>query len=414
MRGMNALLEALEASSVAVWDYDVPSGRVSLTAEWSQMLGYSRAVVKTTPEALVELVPAEERGPVAAALRETLAGKRDGYRVEHRVKGRERTIWIRSAGRVMERDASGRALRVVGTNADITRVKEAEALLQLIVDAAPALICYIDQDLRFRFHNKAYEDLLGLSGDQIDGRHARDVIGEEAFAQTEAYARRALAGEVVDFERAQTTVTGGKVDLQARFMPHLTAGGKVDGFVGVLVDISERKAAEAKIAALALMDPLTGLPNRRTLDDRLAQACALATRRKKSIALLFIDLDGFKPVNDRFGHDAGDAVLVEVAKRLSAAVRQSDTVARTGGDEFVVMLIDAEPRVAIEAKAASLIEAVSRPITLATGKVAVGASIGVALCPEHGKSPNELTRNADAAMYAAKRSGRGTCRFFEP
>ena len=417
---VKARLEALEASSVAVWDYDIPRGRVWISAEWGRMLGYGRVSGETTPEALLELVPPADRAAISKALQETLQGSREEYRVEHRVKGKQEMLWILSAGRVVARDTNGRALHLVGTNANITPIKEAEAAvkrkeeqLRLIMDAAPALIAYLDKDLLFRFHNKGYETLLGLRRDEIDGRHAAEVIGDAEFRQTEAFARRALAGETVEFERKQSTATGGTVHLAARFVPHRGPDGEVAGFIGVLVDITERKAIEEKMAALAREDPLTGLPNRRTLDDRLAQAIPLVMRREGKLAILFLDLDGFKPINDRLGHEAGDAVLVEVGKRLTALVRRSDTVARVGGDEFVLLLMDVHSREAVGRKASELISEVTKPIRLANGPVVVGITIGIALCPTDGSTAAELIRNADSAMYVAKRAGRGSWRFVQ-
>jgi diguanylate cyclase (GGDEF)-like protein/PAS domain S-box-containing protein len=258
-----------------------------------------------------------------------------------------------------------------------------------------------------RFHNRAYRAWLRKPRTAIDGSHARDVLGEEAFSQTEAYSRRALAGEAVSFERVHVGDDGAERHLAGRFVPHRAADGKVAGYVALLVDVTERKAAEAKIAALASTDALTGLPNRRSLVERLEQAVPLALRRQGMLALLFVDLDGFKGVNDSLGHEAGDRLLVEVARRLQAVVRRSDTVARPGGDEFIVLLIDPGPVEAIIAKAESLIAAIQQPVAVAGAEARVGASIGIALCPDHATTPETLTRKADLAMYEAKRAGKG-------
>jgi diguanylate cyclase (GGDEF)-like protein/PAS domain S-box-containing protein len=278
--------------------------------------------------------------------------------------------------------------------------------LQMVMDAAPALIAFVGSDLRIKLHNKAYEELFHLPSERIAGRHVSEVIGADAFAQTEPFAERAVAGEAVEFERTQPLPDGRTLHLAARFVPHRTEEGAVDGFVGVLVDITERKAMEQKIAALALADPLTGLQNRRGLDEHLGRAILLALRRKSPLSLLYIDLDGFKPVNDLHGHGAGDAVLVEVAARLKAAVRASDIVGRVGGDEFVVALIDTPENHAVE-KARALIETIERPVNIHASFARVSASVGIAVFPAHGKTVVEIERNADTAMYAAKRAGRG-------
>lgn len=159
----------------------------------------------------------------------------------------------------------------------------------------------------------------------------------------------------------------------------------------------------------ALHDPLTGLPNRRLLQDRVAQACAHWRRSGEGFALFFIDLDHFKEVNDRYGHDVGDAVLCEVARRMHAGVRETDTVARIAGDEFVVLLPDVAEHAAAAPVAAKLLDAVARPVEVRGGLVLrVTASLGVSQCPAHGSEFDELMRHADSAMYRDKRSGGGS------
>jgi diguanylate cyclase (GGDEF)-like protein/PAS domain S-box-containing protein len=412
-----ALRAALEASRLAVWEYDIARGRIRLSAEWSELLGYGRGEMETTPEALMALVPAQERPALTEALGRALSGKADDYRIEHSVKVGERVHWILSAGRVVERDAQGRALRMAGTNTDITRLKETEAALRdketqlrTIIDAAPAMIAYIDGNHVIQFHNKAYEIWLGKRGDEIDGRHGREVIGEEAYRQAMPYAERAMAGEHVQAERIQPAA-GRTMHLASSYVPHRSPEGKVIGFFVMHIDITERKAAEQLHKTLAHTDTLTGLPNRRLLADRLGQALLLNQRRTSRLALLFIDLDGFKKVNDELGHEAGDALLVEVARRLRASVRASDTVARVGGDEFVVLLLDVGGAEAMGSKAGGFINALQQPITLGDKTAHVGASIGIAQFPDNGTTADALMRHADAAMYAAKRAGRGTWRF---
>ena len=153
-------------------------------------------------------------------------------------------------------------------------------------------------------------------------------------------------------------------------------------------------------------DPLTGLPNRRMLNERLDHAIALTQRGHYGVALLFIDLDGFKDINDTLGHDAGDVVLVSVAKRLLEKVRITDTVARLGGDEFVILLVGAPHHDAIASIAASVVSSIGENIPVKDRTLQVGTSIGIALFPNDGKTASELLIAADHAMYRVKRSGR--------
>ena len=178
--------------------------------------------------------------------------------------------------------------------------------------------------------------------------------------------------------------------------------------------LDESRAAEARIRHLATHDPLTDLPNRTLFSDRLAQALAHARRDRQQLAVLFIDMDNFKPVNDAHGHDVGDHLLQEMAQRLRAGLRESDTVARMGGDEFIVLVRNVTDGPAALAVAGKLAEAIARPFVIDGHRFAISASIGVALYPAHGERDTELLRHADEAMYAAKQSGRHQVRLFAP
>ncbi|HNI77422.1 MAG TPA: diguanylate cyclase, partial [Giesbergeria sp.] len=182
--------------------------------------------------------------------------------------------------------------------------------------------------------------------------------------------------------------------------------GHLNGAVMVLHDVTETMALAERMARLAQYDALTDLPNRVLLQDRARQALALARREGKSLAVMYIDLDGFKQVNDRLGHDLGDELLVQFARRMQAAVRQSDTVCRQGGDEFVVLLpgLDGPQQSTVVAR--KVLAVCQAPFDLQGHEVRVGLSAGLALFPQHGSAFEELARHADTAMYAAKRSGR--------
>jgi diguanylate cyclase (GGDEF)-like protein len=179
-------------------------------------------------------------------------------------------------------------------------------------------------------------------------------------------------------------------------------------FVAVLRDVSARKAAEARYRTLALTDPLTGLANRVLFQDRLGQALARARRAREGLALMMIDLDGFKAVNDRFGHPGGDRVLRDFAGRIRAAVREADVLARLGGDEFALIQTDLEQPEGALTLAERLLAALAEPFLLDGQSLALGASLGIAVYPRHGESIGLLTEHADQALYRAKRRG-GRC-----
>ncbi|MGB0721155.1 MAG: diguanylate cyclase domain-containing protein [Gammaproteobacteria bacterium] len=221
----------------------------------------------------------------------------------------------------------------------------------------------------------------------------------DATARSVAELGRALGGELQARRAAEDSLAEVNASLEHRIE---------DRTRELREQIALSKELEEELRSMAQYDPLTGLPNRRLFDDRVQQAGALAQRRGKVFALLFIDLDRFKPVNDTYGHGAGDELLKQVAERLKEGVRASDTVARLGGDEFCLLLLDVDCLLNAEAVAQKLLDEINKPFDLSVGQVSISASIGVALFPHEGIDWEDALREADAAMYRAKRSGRNT------
>lgn len=193
----------------------------------------------------------------------------------------------------------------------------------------------------------------------------------------------------------------------------IDAHGEVDFYIASLVDISEQKATEEEIRHIAHHDALTGLPNRLHLNIHLAQSLPLAKRQHQQIALMFIDLDRFKAINDTLGHDTGDGLLVEVAQRLRGCVRESDVVARLGGDEFVVVLHDIHERNGIQSIADKILTRLALPYTIGAHQINSSPSIGISLYPQDGQDAETIIKNADCAMYHAKASGRNNAQYFD-
>ena len=292
---------------------------------------------------------------------------------------------------------AGTLLNAVLPELDALRDREHETyepILQAQDDAGEAVL--MTEAGHPTYWNKAFESMTGYTQDDLVGSPAMSdlVSGDDSPATPGAG----------PFQLQVRARDGTLIDVDAIRRPADTSDG--DRRVWLLRDASVRQRAEADLREQALHDPLTGLPNRALLHDRLTSAIAVAQRQDAPVSLLMLDLNGFKAVNDTWGHHAGDMVLVEIAARLSGTLRESDTAARLGGDEFVLMLPATPLLGAIEASRA-LVDFIVAPIAVEGKPLTVGASIGIAVFPNHGRDAEVLLAAADSAMYEAKRSGGG-------
>ena len=283
--------------------------------------------------------------------------------------------------------------------AELQRV---EQQLRTVVASAPMALGLLDADGTYRLAEGLSIVQMGLRPEQVVGRSFRRLWRDAPHVV--AALERALTGEAFSEE---VEVNGRTFDLS--FAPLLDADGRLDAVISVAVDISARRRSERQLEHLAYHDALTGLPNRSHLQERLSQVLGDRRADGGTAALLFLDIDQFKVVNDTLGHAAGDELLCEIGRRLQGAVRRSDLVARHGGDEFIVLLDDlgGDPVAAAEEVARKLLDALARDFSSAGGGFDVGASIGISTYPRDGEYGEELLRKADTAMYAAKRGGRG-------
>ncbi|MBK4734152.1 bifunctional diguanylate cyclase/phosphodiesterase [Noviherbaspirillum pedocola] len=291
-------------------------------------------------------------------------------------------------------------------SADITELRAAEARIRAIADNLPALIAYVDSDQCFRFSNNYARELPLARSGSLTGMTVAEAFGEAAYPALLPHLQAALEGDRMSFEHALGVDDAARV-LHCEFVPDRDRHGRVLGFHWLATDISAQKRVERQLQRLARFDALTGLPNRSLLQDRLAEAILRARRGNTRLALLFLDVDRFKTINDSLGHHGGDEVLVQFAQRLKASVRISDTVARLAGDEFVILLEGLPSADEATLVADKILGAMQSPFSIAGALRAVSTSIGIAVSgPGEPGTPESLLKTADEALYAAKRAGR--------
>ncbi len=415
---------ALEGSNASLWDTDLRTGKVYLSEGWAELIGRPRAPTATTLEALMQGVHEQDLPRAVRLSMDAVKGRREDYVEEHRYQAADgEWKWVLSRGKVSARDANGRALRMTGINIDISARKRAEQALaereqrfRDVVEASGEYVWETDAQWRYTYLSARVESVLGHLRADLIGRTPREFMPlGEARALDDWFERNAHEGlPFRDLTHRSITKSGRVIWQQVSGMPVRDAQGRLTGYRGTGADITARKLAEERIQVLATRDALTGLPNRALLADRAGQAILAAARNRGQLAVLLFDLDRFKLVNDSLGHQAGDALLRAVAERLQNTLRREDTLARLGGDEYVLLWDGLKSSQEATLVAQRIQGILQRPFTIEGRALNVTASIGIAIYPHDGRDFSGLLKSADTAMYHAKDTGRGAFRFFSP
>ncbi|HEX4328230.1 MAG TPA: PAS domain S-box protein [Burkholderiales bacterium] len=322
---------------------------------------------------------------------------------------------------IAHRDAEGQVEYFSSIMHDISADKEAaqalrdsESRLRTITDTLPAMVSFIDTTERYRFVNKAYERKFGRPRSEILGMTIRELQGETNYAVMESYIRRALRGETLVFERDEPD-NGQYHCFETTYIPQMRAGTEdsrasdtVVGFHVTIQDITTRKLEEKRLIQLAQVDSMTGLANRAGFQLRLADLMARSQADKSLLALMYLDIDHFKNVNDTYGHLAGDALLKAFAGRLIRSLRDSDVVARLGGDEFTIILPNLRKPEDATAVAGKIVQAMRPTFSLNQQAISITTSIGLAFYQGGEMSAETLVQRADEMLYQSKASGRDT------
>ena len=413
---------ALEGAGDGVWDWNPQTDEALFSKRWKEMIGYAEHEFSNTGATWVEHLHPDDKERVLSTVHEYFGGNRPTYAVEFRLRCKDGSWkWILARGMLVNRDVKGNPLRMIGTHTDITEHKKAEYELRIASTAFESHegMTITDAKGTILRVNSAFSEITGYTAEEILGKNPRILSSgrhNKAFYTTmwECINRTGVWDGEIWNKRKNGEVYPEHLTITAVKSPE----GKVTNYVATLTDITLSREAADEIKHLAFYDTLTRLPNRRLLLDRLQQTVASSLRSGRVGALLFIDLDDFKALNDTLGHDMGDLLLKQVAQRLESCVREGDTVARLGGDEFVVMLEDLnelafDAASQAEAIGGKILATLNQPYQLAEHAYRNSSSIGITMFSDKPQTVSELMKQADIAMYQSKKAGRNTLRFFD-
>ena len=395
-----------------VYVYSSRRGGLFYSQRAEELLGYPLQYLYDHPHIWNESVHPEDRQAVEAAIRE--AGQNQVFSVAYRLRD-ARGEWKWVLDRAMEiRTRDGESL-IEGIAKDITDLKRNEEQIRKLsqaVEQSPSSITITDLGGNIVYVNQAFLDKTGYLQDEVLGKNPRLLQSGKTPRSTyddlwiHLMAGRSWQGEFINRKK-----NGEEYDVSVLISPIRDAQGRTTGYLSIKNDVTEKKRTEEQLSYLAHFDQLTGLPNRVLLQDHFNYALHMAERAMEPMAVMFLDLDHFKDVNDTLGHSIGDRLLVEVSRRIQQGLRAVDTVSRLGGDEFIFILPGCDANGAAQV-ADKLMETIAAPCWIGPHELVITPSIGIAMYPEDGQDMETLSQNADAAMYQAKQGGRNGYRFF--
>lgn len=410
-------LFALEGADHGVWDWNLATGKVYFSPLWKSMLGYGDTEVGNRLAEWESRIHPDDLPLAQTEVERHVRGEAPAYRAVVRMRHKDGSWrWIFARGQIVGRDEAGKPLRMIGTHTDITERIEAERRMReaaTVFDATTEAIMITDAQGIIKRVNPAFTTTTGYLAAEAVGNTPRLLGSGRHDAQyfkavwDQLLAQGRWEGEIWNRRKNGEIFPVWQIISAVR-----DDNGAILEYVSLFIDITQRKRSEEEIAYRANYDALTGLPNRTLLAERLGQAMKQARRETARVAVMFIDLDFFKQVNDTLGHAIGDRLLQGVAERMRLCVRETDTVARQGGDEFVALLAGIEDKAVASKVAEKIIAQLGTPFMIEGNEIRIGASIGITLFPDDGQDVETLFHNADLAMYRAKEAGRSNAQFF--
>ncbi|WP_111657874.1 putative bifunctional diguanylate cyclase/phosphodiesterase [Isoalcanivorax indicus] len=407
---------ALDASNICLWDWNLVSGE-TFHSNFERLLGYQPEALGNFMEDLRRLVHPTDFPRIRDAMVEHFKGRSSQYQVVYRLQHADGSWhWIQDEGRVVAWNQAGRATRMIGTRRDITEDKEAREQLRLaatVFENASEAIFIFDRNFHFLTVNDCFT--------RITGYHEREVLGQSIgeignLPENEQIYRdivRALNNEGFwEGELMERRKTGEHYPEWLQISAVYDESGRLTHYVGMFSDLTARKEAEERVQFLSNFDRLTGFANRNQFRERLHKSLTLARLNRERTALVFIDLDRFRPINDSLGHEVGDRLLKLAAERLRGCGFAEENLARVGGDEFTLVVENYSRRTDLEKTCQKLINAMRRPFHFDQHELLLGASLGVSVFPDTAKDVQTLINQADLAMHQAKRAGGNNYQFY--
>ncbi|MEH6782864.1 MAG: EAL domain-containing protein [Alcanivorax jadensis] len=407
---------ALEASNIGLWDWMLDTGR-NYHTNFDRLLGYDGAYFKNFFGDLETLVHPEDLTRIRRAMVSHFKGQDDRYHAVYRLRHADGSWrWIEDEGRVVTWSDQGRALRMIGTRRDITEDRQSQEQLRLaatVFDNAPEGIFILDHKFRFLAVNARFEQITGYSESMVLGKQVLDH--QETAANRDTYKMITAALRENGFwegEINETRRNGEPFPEWLQVSAVRDEHKKVIRFVGMMSDLTTRKETEQQLQFLSNYDRLTGLANRTQFREHLHKSLTLARLNREKVALLMIDLDRFKPINESLGHEIGDRLLKAAAERMAQHAGGEENLARVGGDEFTLLLENHGGEGAISQHCQKLINAMKKPFMIDGHELLLGASVGISVFPDTAKEAQSMINQADMAVYQAKRSGGNNFQFY--
>ncbi|WP_284455502.1 sensor domain-containing protein [Alloalcanivorax xenomutans] len=407
---------ALEASNIGLWDWNLNTGS-NYHTNFDRLLGYENEYFGNFFGDLKQLVHPDDFPTIRRGMVAHFKGETDRYHAIYRLRHKQgHWCWLEDDGRVVEWDDNGRAIRMIGTRRDITSQREAQEQQRLaatVFENAPEGIFILDRQFRFLAANARFEQITGYREEEMNGKSIAD--SEHARRHSNLYHTIRVGLRRNGFWEGEITGRRRNGEIFPEWVQIssvLDERQRVIRYVGMISDLTSRKEAEERVRFLSNYDRLTGLPNRTLFRERLHKALTLGRLNRSRVALLMIDLDRFKPINESLGHEIGDRLLKLAADRISHCGPGEESLARVGGDEFALVLDNCGGEPQIGALCQKIINAMKKPFLIDSHELLLGASIGISLFPSTAMDAQPMINQADMAVHQAKRSGGNNYQFY--